>query len=53
MFSVEGNSEEIQDYFKELIDYAHEYNMVVALDVNTMLFEKISATSKDLKCFQT
>lgn len=51
MFSVEGNSEEIQDYFKELIDYAHKYNMVVALDVNTMLFEKLGATSKDLKVF--
>lgn len=51
MFSVEGSKEEVLDYFRELIEYAHEYNMEVDLDVNPGLFKRLGASEDDLSVF--
>lgn len=51
MFSVEGTKEEVLDYFRELISYAHKFDMEVDLDVNPMLFERLGATVEDLSIF--
>lgn len=51
MFSVEGTKEEVLDYFKRLIEAAHEFGLKVSLDVNPMCFEKMGAKSDDLSVF--
>lgn len=51
MFSVEGTKEEVLDYFRELIEAAHEVNMEVSLDVNPQCLEKMGATPEDISVF--
>lgn len=51
MFSVQGTNEKVLNYFEELIKFAHEYEMEVDLDVNPQFFEKIGASSDNLKVF--
>lgn len=53
MFSVEGTNEEILEYFKEMIEIAHKYDMKVALDVNPQFFEQIGASVDDLSVFSS
>lgn len=51
MFSVEGTKEEVLNYFRELIEEAHKWNMEVSLDVNPSCFEKLNASADDLCVF--
>lgn len=51
MFSVEGSKEEVFDYFQQLIEAAHRYQLKVSLDVNPMCFEKMEASPEDLSVF--
>lgn len=51
MFSVEGSKEEVLDYFKELIDSAHEVGIQVSLDVNPECLERVGASPDDLSVF--
>lgn len=51
MFSVEGTKEEVLEYFRELIEHAHKFNMKVDLDVNPQLFERLGAKVDDLSVF--
>lgn len=53
MFSVEGSKEEVLNYFKELIDAAHEVDMEVSLDVNPMCFKQLGASPDDLSVFHS
>ena len=43
MFSVEGSKEEVLNYFREMIQQAHQYNIKVMLDVNPQCFETVGA----------
>lgn len=52
MFSVKGSKEEVLNYFKDLIYYAHKYDMQVALDVNPDLFKRLGASIEDLSVFK-
>ncbi len=51
MWSVEGTAQEVLEYFEELIQVAHSYNMQVSLDVNPDCFAKIGASYDDLRVF--
>ncbi len=51
MFSVEGTNEEILDYFRDLIECAHENGMAVSLDVNHSFIRQLGASAQDLKLF--
>lgn len=51
LFSVEGTKEEVFNYFKELCDMAHEFNIRVSLDVNPEAFDRLGATIEDISIF--
>ncbi|MFI3227777.1 MAG: MupG family TIM beta-alpha barrel fold protein [Clostridia bacterium] len=52
LLSVEGKTPaEIKTEFKELIDYAHEFNMEVVLDVAPFVFDNLGITYDDLSFF--
>ena len=51
MFSVEGTTDEVRDYFIRLIRTAHQYNMSVALDVNPQCFARFQADYDDIRVF--
>ncbi len=51
MWSVEGTAQEVLEYFEELIQVAHSYNMQVSLDVNPDCFAKIGASYDNLRVF--
>lgn len=53
MFSVPGTNEEVLGYFRELIEFAHQYDMEVDLDVSPELFDRLGATSSDLSIFKS
>ena len=52
MFTVEGDKNDIVNYFKSFCDIAHQYNMVVSGDVNTGFLQKMGATCDDLSIFK-
>ena len=51
MLSVEGSREEIIEYFRKFIFYAHEYGMKVSLDVNTGFMKKMGQSYEDISLF--
>lgn len=51
MFSMEGSGEELIECFTKFIEIAHQVGMQVSLDVNPMLFKRLSATPDDLGVF--
>jgi len=51
MFSVKGSNEEIINYFTQLINCAHQYDIVVELDVNHEFLDKIGVKPDDLSLF--
>ena len=51
MFSVEGSKEEVLDYFREMIQEAHKYNLKVMLDVNPHCFATVEADYDNLAIF--
>lgn len=53
MFSVKGSKEEVLNYFKDLIEFAHQHDMIVDLDVNPDLFERLDASIDDLSVFSS
>ncbi|MDH6367195.1 MULTISPECIES: MupG family TIM beta-alpha barrel fold protein [Breznakia] len=53
LLSVEGRTkQEILEEFREMIDYAHTFNMEVILDVAPFVFEKLGASYDDLSFFK-
>ncbi|MFV0255190.1 MAG: DUF871 domain-containing protein [Erysipelotrichaceae bacterium] len=52
LLSVEGSKEQIVSEFKAMIDYAHQYNMEVIVDVAPMVFEKLDISYQDLSFFK-
>jgi hypothetical protein len=51
MFNIQGSKEEVLDYFRELIQICHRYNIQVSLDVNTECFERLGVTPDDISVF--
>ena len=51
MFSVEGNKEQVLNYFIKLIQEAHKYNLKVMLDVNPKCFATVEADYDNLETF--
>ena len=43
MFSIEGNKDEVAQYFKNFTGIAHQYGMKVSGDCNTKFLEKMGA----------
>ena len=52
MFSVEGSVEDILNYFKDLCDSAHRYDMKVYGDCNARFFMQVKASADDLSFFK-
>jgi len=52
MFSVEGSVEDILNYFKDLCDSAHRYDMKVYGDCNARFFMQVGASADDLSFFK-
>lgn len=52
MFSIEGNKEEVAQYFKNFTGIAHKYGMKVSGDCNTAFLDKMGASESDLTIFQ-
>jgi hypothetical protein len=51
MFNIQGSKEEVLDYFRELIQICHRYNIQVSLDVNTECFKRLGVTPDDISIF--
>lgn len=51
MLSVDGDKEEILNYFRTFNALAHKYGMNVALDVNTQLMSKLDQSYDDISLF--
>ena len=48
MFSIEGNKDEVAQYFKNFTGIAHQYGMKVSGDCNTKFLEKMGADESNL-----
>lgn len=52
LFSIDGTNEEIFNFFKELTDIAHKYQMEIYGDCNAAFITRMGATAKDLSIFK-
>ncbi len=53
MFSVEDTIENVISMFTELSTKCHELNMLMSVDVNPELFERLKCTPDDISIFKT
>ena len=51
MFSIEGDKDEVTQYFKNFTGIAHQYGMKVSGDCNTKFLEKMGADESNLSIF--